>query len=75
MLNCQQKKSFNFNEILNFWKWINNKLMVPILLQVDRIFRKYDLNQDGVITLEEFLEACLKDSVIIDAIQMFDKDC
>lgn len=49
--------------------------MVSILLQVDRIFRKYDLNQDGVITLEEFLEACLKDSVIIDAIQMFDKDC
>lgn len=43
-------------------------------LQVDRIFRKYDLNGDNVITLEEFLEACLKDSVIIDSIQMFDKD-
>lgn len=41
-------------------------------VQVDRVFRKYDLNQDGVITLEEFLEACLKDSLIIDSIQMFD---
>lgn len=41
-------------------------------VQIDRVFHKYDLNQDGVITLEEFLEACLKDSLIIDSIQMFD---
>ncbi|KAK6635797.1 hypothetical protein RUM44_001051 [Polyplax serrata] len=28
--------------------------------QIDRVFRKLDLNQDGVITLEEFMESCLK---------------
>ncbi|XP_021926564.1 Kv channel-interacting protein 1 isoform X2 [Zootermopsis nevadensis] len=29
--------------------------------QVDRVFKKLDLNQDGVITIEEFIESCLKD--------------
>ena len=28
--------------------------------QLDRVFRKLDLNQDGVITIEEFMESCLK---------------
>lgn len=28
--------------------------------QVDFVFRKLDINQDGVITLEEFIESCLK---------------
>nr|CAD7409021.1 unnamed protein product [Timema cristinae] len=28
--------------------------------QVDRVFNKLDLNQDGVITIEEFIESCLK---------------
>ncbi|PNF17748.1 hypothetical protein B7P43_G06905 [Cryptotermes secundus] len=28
--------------------------------QVDRVFKKLDLNQDGVITIEEFIESCLK---------------
>lgn len=27
---------------------------------VDTVFRKLDINQDGVITLEEFIESCLK---------------
>lgn len=27
---------------------------------VDIVFRKLDINQDGVITLEEFIESCLK---------------
>ncbi|CAG4981501.1 unnamed protein product [Colias eurytheme] len=40
--------------------------------QVDRVFRKLDLNQDGVITIEEFLESCLKDDVITRSLQMFD---
>ena len=31
--------------------------------QIDRVFRKLDLNQDGVITLEEFIESCLKVSM------------
>lgn len=28
--------------------------------QIDFIFRKLDLNDDGVVTLEEFIESCLK---------------
>lgn len=28
--------------------------------QVDSLFRKFDLNNDGIITLDEFLEACYK---------------
>ncbi|KAL9697564.1 hypothetical protein quinque_001005 [Culex quinquefasciatus] len=40
--------------------------------QVDHVFRKLDLNQDGIITIEEFLEACLKDDVVTKSLQMFD---
>ncbi|CAB3366444.1 Kv channel-interacting protein 1 [Cloeon dipterum] len=40
--------------------------------QVDRVFRKLDINQDGVITLEEFIESCLKDEVIHKSLQAFD---
>ncbi|CAB0036324.1 unnamed protein product [Trichogramma brassicae] len=28
--------------------------------QLEKVFRKLDLNQDGVITIEEFMESCLK---------------
>ncbi|KAL1461372.1 hypothetical protein WDU94_013274 [Cyamophila willieti] len=28
--------------------------------QIDYVFRKLDLNDDGVVTLEEFIESCLK---------------
>lgn len=34
--------------------------------QVDTVFRKLDLNQDGVITLEEFIESCLKVGIIME---------
>ncbi|XP_026286033.1 Kv channel-interacting protein 1 isoform X2 [Frankliniella occidentalis] len=40
--------------------------------QVDRVFRKLDLNQDGVITIEEFMESCLKDEIITRSMAMFD---
>lgn len=40
--------------------------------QTDRVFRKLDLNQDGVITIEEFMESCLKDDVMTKSLQMFD---
>lgn len=40
--------------------------------QIDKVFRKLDLNQDGVITIEEFMESCLKDDVITRSLQMFD---
>lgn len=42
--------------------------------QADRVFRRFDLNQDGVITQEEFLEACLNDKLVIKTLQMFDND-
>lgn len=42
--------------------------------QVEKVFRKFDLNQDGVITIEEFLETCLKDDTITKSLQMFDTD-
>lgn len=32
---------------------------------VEAVFRKLDLNQDGVITLEEFIESCLKVSTYL----------
>lgn len=31
--------------------------------QVDSLFRKFDLNNDGIITLDDFLEACYKVSI------------
>ena len=40
--------------------------------QLDKVFRKLDLNQDGVITIEEFIESCLKDEVITRSLAMFD---
>lgn len=45
-----------------------------LTFQVDRVFRKLDLNQDGIITIEEFLEACLKDDLVTQSLQMFDVD-
>uniref|UniRef100_A0A8D8LSE4 Kv channel-interacting protein 1 n=2 Tax=Cacopsylla melanoneura TaxID=428564 RepID=A0A8D8LSE4_9HEMI len=39
--------------------------------QIDYVFRKLDLNDDGVVTLEEFIESCLKDDVITDSLQIF----
>lgn len=38
--------------------------------QVDRVFRKLDLNQDGVITIEEFIESCLKVSSVRNGVTM-----
>ncbi|XP_063978527.1 Kv channel-interacting protein 1 isoform X1 [Diachasmimorpha longicaudata] len=40
--------------------------------QLDRVFEKLDLNHDGVITIEEFIESCLKDEVITRSLAMFD---
>lgn len=62
--------------------WMNNSIKVEqfvlmnhyyYVTQVDRVFKKLDLNQDGVITIEEFLEACLKDELITKSLEMFDK--
>ncbi|XP_012054662.1 PREDICTED: Kv channel-interacting protein 1-like [Atta cephalotes] len=35
--------------------------------QLDRVFKKLDLNQDGVITIEEFIESCLKPPAAVTA--------
>ncbi|XP_033215740.1 Kv channel-interacting protein 2 [Belonocnema kinseyi] len=42
--------------------------------QLDRAFRKLDLNEDGVITIEEFIESCLKDEVVTRSLAMFDSE-
>ncbi|CAL8077669.1 unnamed protein product [Orchesella dallaii] len=38
---------------------------------VDKIFSKFDVNRDGIVTIEEFLESCLKDDVIMKSLQSF----
>jgi len=58
-----------------FKESFSNSLCVwSFIIQVDRVFRKLDLNQDGIITIEEFLEACLKDDLVTRSLQMFDND-
>lgn len=37
----------------------------------ESLFKKFDLNNDGQITLDEFLEACLGDDKIIKSISVF----
>uniref|UniRef100_UPI003AAB88C9 A-type potassium channel modulatory protein KCNIP2-like isoform X6 n=1 Tax=Centroberyx gerrardi TaxID=166262 RepID=UPI003AAB88C9 len=39
---------------------------------VDNFFRKMDKNNDGVVTIEEFLETCQKDENIMQSMHMFD---
>jgi len=38
--------------------------------QLDRVFKKLDLNQDGVITIEEFIESCLKVCLIVKQLRV-----
>ncbi|XP_071359953.1 A-type potassium channel modulatory protein KCNIP2-like [Trachinotus anak] len=39
---------------------------------VDSFFQKMDRNNDGVVTIEEFLETCQKDDNIMQSMHMFD---
>lgn len=39
---------------------------------VDQLFQKMDLNRDGVISLEEFMEACIKDDNITSSLTVFE---
>ncbi|KAM8879520.1 A-type potassium channel modulatory protein KCNIP2-like isoform 2-T2 [Spinachia spinachia] len=39
---------------------------------VDNFFQKMDKNNDGVVTMEEFLETCQKDENIMQSMHMFD---
>lgn len=40
--------------------------------KVDRIFQKMDQNKDGVVTLEEFLDCCMRDEDISQSMAVFD---
>ncbi|XP_044249426.1 uncharacterized protein [Drosophila takahashii] len=40
--------------------------------KVEQIFQKMDTNRDGVVTLEEFLEACRNDDAISRSMSVFD---
>lgn len=39
---------------------------------VDRIFQKLDVNKDGVVTIDEFMDTCTKDSNISKSMQLLD---
>lgn len=43
-----------------------------VLNHVERIFQKLDGNRDGVVTIDEFMEACLKDDAIFSSLELFD---
>ncbi|KAM5318995.1 calsenilin isoform X2 [Desmodus rotundus] len=42
------------------------------LEHVERFFQKMDRNQDGVVTIDEFLETCQKDENIMRSMQLFE---
>merc|ERR1712037_561354 len=39
---------------------------------VEDIFQRLDTNQDGVVTIDEFIEACQRDTTISRSLQNFD---
>ncbi|XP_058050835.1 calsenilin isoform X2 [Ahaetulla prasina] len=39
---------------------------------VEKFFQKMDKNQDGIVTIEEFLETCQKDENIMNSMQLFE---
>ncbi|KAM8785332.1 calsenilin isoform 2-T2 [Rhynchonycteris naso] len=42
------------------------------LEHVEKFFQKMDRNQDGVVTIDEFLETCQKDKNIMSSMQLFE---
>jgi len=46
----------------------NNKKEIHIVA----FFQKMDLNKDGVVTLEEFLDSCMSDEDISQSMAVFD---
>jgi len=42
-----------------------------IQTNVDNVFRKLDINEDGVVTREEFVQSCLQDETISASLQNF----
>ncbi|XP_069994305.1 Kv channel-interacting protein 4 isoform X2 [Penaeus vannamei] len=39
---------------------------------VERLFKKLDLNGDGVVTIDEFLQSCMQDEVITESLKVFE---
>ncbi|CAL1284581.1 unnamed protein product [Larinioides sclopetarius] len=39
---------------------------------VDKTFQKMDINKDGVVTMDEFMEICSKDETIAQSLALFD---
>ncbi|CAH2084922.1 unnamed protein product [Euphydryas editha] len=42
--------------------------------KVERLFQKMDLNRDGVLTMDEFLDCCLRDEEITRSMGVFDSN-
>ncbi|KAH0503338.1 Calsenilin [Microtus ochrogaster] len=70
-----------FQEMLAIMKSIYDMMgrhTYPILREeaplehVERFFQKMDRNQDGVVTIDEFLETCQKDENIMNSMQLFE---
>ncbi|KOB75901.1 Uncharacterized protein OBRU01_05739, partial [Operophtera brumata] len=40
--------------------------------KVEKLFQKMDLNRDGVLTIDEFLDCCLRDEALIRSMGVFD---
>ncbi|KAF7490550.1 Kv channel-interacting protein 4 [Sarcoptes scabiei] len=38
---------------------------------IDRVFKKFDLNNDGLVTYEVFMEACQKDQELLQSFDVF----
>ncbi|XP_074143721.1 calsenilin isoform X5 [Sminthopsis crassicaudata] len=73
--------AIHFEEMLAIMKSIYDMMgrhTYPILREeaplehVERFFQKMDRNQDGVVTIEEFLETCQKDENIMSSMQLFE---
>ncbi|XP_016804423.1 calsenilin isoform X3 [Pan troglodytes] len=73
--------AIHFEEMLAIMKSIYDMMgrhTYPILREdapaehVERFFEKMDRNQDGVVTIEEFLETCQKDENIMSSMQLFE---
>nr|CAB3258021.1 calsenilin [Phallusia mammillata] len=43
------------------------------IVHAEKIFTQLDLNQDGIVTMDEFCETCAKDESIIHSMSIFDK--
>jgi len=43
-----------------------------IVQHVEEVFEKMDGNHDGLITIEDFMDACRQDEIIVESLHLFD---